>query len=163
MTRQDKRIIATDLGHQYIAWALWDEKEESVDYGIWRFGEKSDCVSRCSGVADFVNNCCKNVNVLIVERQVFKNRRTMEIQFALVCAATMQGIEVILQHPLEKFRTLGYPCITEHKQHKKLSVIIALQWLRTVNDVSEICLTEYVKQDDCADSINELRTYLLKY
>jgi hypothetical protein len=156
-----KRIMATDLGHQYIAWTLWDEENESVDYGIYKFGNDKRCLNRVKGVCGFVNSF-KNVDVLIIERQVYQNRRAMEIQFALMSAAIMQGIEVILQHPTEKFKILGYECITEKNQHKRLSETIALEWLNTVNDVSKIHLNEYVKKDDIADSINELRTYIIR-
>jgi hypothetical protein len=151
-----KRIMATDLGHQYIAWAPWDEENESVDYGIYKFGSDKRCLNRVKGVCGFINSFSKNIDVLIIERQVWQNRRAMEIQFALMSAAVMRGIEVILQHPTEKFRILGYECITEKQQHKRLSETIALEWLITVNDVSEIHLSEYGKKDDIADSINEL-------
>jgi hypothetical protein len=155
------KIMATDLGHQYVAWALWDEECGSIDYGIYSFGSDKRCESRVQGVCDFINSFPDNIDVIIIERQMHQNRRAVEIQFALATAARMRGIKVIFQHPIDKFKILGYECITEHKQHKRLSETIALEWLNTVNDVSKKHLNEYDKMDDCADAINEIRTYLL--
>jgi hypothetical protein len=148
-------MLALDIGHTYLAYALWNS--ETLSYG---FSPKftpypvpmSEKISEWLETLDF--------DTAVIERQVWLNKKAVTVQNVLVGVLAGLKKSVKLVYATEKFTTLGLECITEGKQHKKLSVQLALDWIQLVDDISERKLTEYAKKDDMADAINMLRTNL---
>jgi hypothetical protein len=162
-------ILSVDIGHQYLAYALYSEKQvtdpetqcshffdPTITYGIFSFKE-TDCINRCESIVEFLHTFYPDH--LIIEKQVGMNVRAIELQYALAATAHGMGVDVEIQPALTKFQVLGEVCDTRGKAHKALSAKIALDWLQNnhISDCSVSHLREYMKQDDIADAINMLR------
>jgi hypothetical protein len=155
--------LSVDIGHQYVAYAHYFNNQ--IRYGIYQLSEYTDCSSRCQGVVNFLSSF--HFSRLIIEKQVGQNIKAMQIQYALVAAGLVTGDSrtrriVEIQHAREKFQILGLPLVTRGKAHKKLSVRVALEWVDTVDDRSDVALKYFEKQDDVADAINMLRASILR-
>jgi hypothetical protein len=161
-------ILSVDLGHQYIAYAFLTQNSDTTNnkptirYGIYDFGRKTDCISRCQHVAAFLQQF--EPDWIIIERQLGKNYKCTQLQYALVAAASLLGIAVELQPAWIKFEVFDQPFETRGKAHKVLSANLALEWLESeageLNDVSDMPLSGYSKKDDIADAINMLRAFV---
>jgi hypothetical protein len=151
-------ILSVDLGHQYLAYALWHDR--LITYGIWEFHSEKTCMQRALSVAEFLQEM--EFDHIIIEQQMGINRKCTQLQYALTTGAYIKGASVQLQHPITKFEVLGQPCETKNKQHKALSVKLALEWLESgeVIDCAETPLSEFRKKDDIADAINMLRAFI---
>jgi hypothetical protein len=154
-------VLSVDLGHQYVAYAFLQISEpKNIRYGIYDFGKEKDCISRCQCVSTFLQQI--KPHWLVIEKQVGRNYKCMQLQYALTAAAAVMDIKVQLQPAWIKFEVFDQPCDTRGKAHKILSTNMALEWLNlnTYEDVSDIPLSQYAKKDDIADAINMLRAFI---
>jgi hypothetical protein len=149
-------MLALDIGHTYLAYAYMSE-EGSLTYGFSpKF--KTDDLSIAEAVTPFFEAI--DFHTVVIERQMWVNKKAMNVQKVLVGVLVALHKQVRLVYATEKFNALGLECVTDKKQHKKLSVEIALEWVETVPDYSDRHLSEFAKKDDLSDAINMLRTNL---
>jgi hypothetical protein len=177
MSARPANILSIDIGHQYLAYALYEESQfflateppqyhgsfdPRITYGIFRF-TGTDCVHRCQSIVEFLSGV--SFDHIIIEKQVGFNAKAMQVQYALVSAASLFSASIEIQSAITKFQVLNQPCDTRGKAHKLLSSQLALNWLAEtfVSDHSEMRLSEYQKKDDIADAINMLRAFLITH
>jgi hypothetical protein len=150
-------MLALDIGHTYLAYALWNFEAETLSYG---FSPKftNSAVPMSEKISEWLDTL--DFETAVIERQVWQNKKAVTVQNVLVgvLAGLKKGVRLV--YATEKFKSLGLECITQGKQHKKLSVTLALDWIGLVEDISEQKLGDFQKKDDIADAVNMLRTNL---
>jgi hypothetical protein len=135
-----------------------DFKQTKINFHVYSKRTRSGPVERCAWIRTVVTDEDFNsADVVIIEQQVNKNVWTIGLMYAMI--ALIDGPEVILFSPLCKFTTFGIPFTTARKAHKKLSVKMALNILRTISEARQ-AFESFTKQDDLADAFNQIVTVL---
>ena len=162
--------LSIDIGIKNLGYAIYDADFNDLEFGMFNIAEAVDAhmkkntevvIERCRVIKDFF----KYLNVeafdgVIIERQVNKNIMAMGLMYAIANEALNYTSNVIIFAPLLKFKTFGIKYSTKGKEHKKLSVNIALNLLQTHFPELVDVFKAFKKKDDIADALNQLFTVL---
>ena len=160
--------LSIDVGIKNLGYAIYDADFNDLEFGMFNIeaniNKKNEVViERCRVIRDFF----KMLNVeafdgVIIERQVNKNITAMGLMYAIANEALNYTSNVIIFAPLLKFKTFGIKYSTKGKEHKKLSVNIALNLLQTHFPKLIDEFRVYKKKDDISDALNQLFTVLFQ-
>ena len=158
--------LSIDIGIKNLGYAIYDADYNDLEFGMFNIEAHMNknievVTERCRVIKQFFNHLnVESFDAIIIERQVNKNITAMSLMYAIANEALNYTSNVIIFAPLLKFKTFGIKYSTKSKEHKKLSVNIALNLLQThFPDLVDI-FKAFKKKDDIADSINQLFTIL---
>jgi hypothetical protein len=135
-----------------------------VDFDLYDISKSSKPVTRCIELSRILDNIIedKDVELIIIERQVPQNIVAMEIMYALIGLSLKYTKNIVIYDPKLKFSTLNLPYNTKNKAHKTLSIKTALEYLLSINHPKLTHFQSFIKQDDISDSILQYIAYKLK-
>lgn len=151
-------------------YSISDFKFKADLYDIEGSKIKADVVSkRVGGLYNFASEnglLDGSLEMVIIERQVPTNLIAMELMYSVVAMFWPFTKNVIIFDPKLKFEAIGQAYNTKNKAHKKQSILN----MRTLMDLFENdsfpelmkSLDDKKKQDDVADSFNQLMITLIQ-
>jgi hypothetical protein len=152
MEKERKAVaMSVDLGVKNLAFSLFDEDGELVDFDLINTGiGQKTAVERCKWVKNFVSEYpdCKK---LVIEKQLPVNVVCFALMYTFVSVfLCREGGEVVVTPPWVKFGKLGMKMDTQKKAHKKETAEKVLEYL---NDEQKEKFRRFWKKDDIADCI----------
>jgi hypothetical protein len=155
--------LSIDIGFKYLAFAYL--KDFTIQYGMHIIADATPELIAHS-IREFLGAWEDGeIDLVLVEKQVPQNTKCTKIMHIIVGVVTGLGIRVHLVDARNKFRALGVTYSTLNHAHKFLSIELALAWLKDsgIEDLSPTKLSEYGKQDDISDAINQLRGWIIDH
>ena len=164
-------ILSIDIGVKNLAYAIITYP--AITFDVIDISKPNNAVDRCRLIQKLIGNIIKenNVSDVVIEKQVPQNTVAMELMYSIITLALNFTSHIYLFDPKEKFTYLDLEYDTKNKAHKKLSVNIARNFLKFVEEdyfdswnsfQMPYNFEKYKKQDDIADAINQGIVYGLK-
>ena len=164
-------ILSIDIGVKNLAYAIITYP--AITFDVIDISKPNNAVDRCRLIQDLIGNIIKenHVSYVVIEKQFSQNTVAMELMYSIITIAITLTGNAYLFDPKEKFTYLDLEYDTKNKAHKKLSVDIARNFLKNLEEdhfdswntfQMPYNFEKYKKQDDIADAINQGMIYGLK-
>lgn len=170
-------VLSIDIGYKNLGYTLmtYDENPSTFDkfnieFDIFNITEHKSSAnnvvaSRCQALQDFfvyISDRCV-LEYVIIEKQVPTNTKAMELMYAIYAISLFYcgTSNIILFDPKMKFTSINEIYTTEKKAHKKQSIVYAEQLVRKKFPDRLDSFKHHPKQDDIADSLNQLIIWLI--
>ena len=155
-------ILSIDIGIKNLGWAYFNDG--ALKFGIFVIDDgkkqKSVVIHRCRRVNEFFDSFAdKQIDHIVIERQVITNTSAMELMYAITMKA-MTIADVFIFDPKLKFTYYHEPYDTKNKAHKRLSIEKAHRYLSAHHEDLLYEFEDYDKLDDISDAINQGLTYM---
>ena len=153
--------LSIDIGLKNLGYALYDKEHDELTFDVYdvdshlRNKRKDLVVSRSNILHDFIKDLFTkhDIGEVIIERQVNSNTQAMEMMYLLTGILTNYNVKVKIFDPKQKFTRLNIKYDTKNKAHKKLSVSIVKNYIKTTYPDLLERFTSYKKLDDISDAI----------
>ena len=159
-------MISIDLGSVNLGYAVLDSNG-NLEFGLCKLSDRgtgkrnngSVVISRINRLHDLLAPIVKekNIETLIVEKQVLRNNIAMSLMYSLIGMIRGLGVQrIIIFNPIKKFTKLRIQYCTKNKLHKKLSIKITealIKW-KYPDLLNEFI--KYRKKDDISDALLQL-------
>ena len=164
-------ILSIDIGVKNLAYAIITFPV--ITFDVIDISKPNNAVERCRLIQKLIGKLIKenSIDTVVIEKQVPQNIVAMELMYSIITLALTLTGNAYLFDPKEKFTYLDLEYNTKNKAHKKLSVNIANNFLKYVEEkYSHLCyefqmlynFEKYKKKDDIADAINQGIVYALQ-
>ena len=147
-------MLSIDLGTINLGYAALSGEE--LDFGLLTLGRTNNSVERVNNLYSSIEPIVKNFGIthLVVEQQVRQNPAAMQLMYSLLGMVKGMGINQITVFPArEKFIKLKIPYTTDHKEHKKLSILIAETLIEKKYPELLNRFKGFKKKDDISDAL----------
>ena len=149
-----RKMLSIDLGTINLGYAVLSGEE--LDFGLLTLGRTNNSVERVNNLYSSIEPIVKKYGIahLVVEQQVRQNPAAMQLMYSLLGMVKGMGINQITVFPArEKFIKLKIPYTTDHKEHKKLSILIAETLIEKKYPHLIQKFREFKKKDDISDAL----------
>lgn len=162
-------ILSIDIGVHNLGYAVYDVENNILNFDVYDIDKhknrnENTVIGRVKAVSAFLDNLFMKYTFtkVIIERQVSNNICAMEMMYLLAGIINEYGAEIVIFDPKCKFTALSIPYDTRNKAHKKLSVMIAENYITKYYNVQLKNFQAFKKKDDIADAVFMLFVELFK-
>ena len=166
-------FLSIDIGIKNLGFAIYYQigsEATALDFGLYNINDdikdhtnsKTNVITeRCKAVKRFFESLkFKSYEAIIIEHQVVNNSIACYLMYSIATEALNYTNNIVIFTPNQKFKTFQIPYSTTNKQHKRLSITLASNFINK-NFPSLISkFNTFEKKDDIADAINQLFTVL---
>lgn len=158
-------FISIDLGQHNLGWTTMRvvDSKRVFESGLFDLNVKSKrgqsiVVARVRALNSFIRSLIDEpLQGAVIEEQVQRNQVCMYLMYSLASILSTYTDRIAIFSPELKFTHVGIPYSTKNKEHKRLSVQMAISAATALEARGTLTAIESVtKKDDIADSFNQL-------